>query len=77
MGGLAIYCDRYSTIGFRFDNGIQEGDDTIHLLVHCKLYGQVNTVNVFEEVLFVIFLLDDLSIIHIPQPHSRRVGGST
>ena len=32
-------------------------------------YGQVNTVNAFKEVLFVIFLLGDKCIIHIPEPN--------
>ena len=43
-----VYCDRQSTISLWFDNGIQEGDDRIFLFVfHHKLYGQVNTINVF------------------------------
>ena len=61
-----------------FDSGIQEGDGTILLLVcHCTPYGQVNTVNVFKEVLFVIFLLDDKCVIHIPEPQSGWVGVNT
>ena len=61
-----------STISLWFDNGIQEGDGTIILVVfHCKLNGQVNTINVLKEVLFVIFLLDDTCVIQIPKPHSR------
>ena len=72
VGGFPIYCDRLSSIRFWLDNGIQEGDGAILLVVvHCKLYGWVNTVNVFKEVSFVIFLLDDKCIIHIPEPHSR------
>ena len=45
----------------------KKGIDTILLVVfHCILYGWVNTVNVFKEVLLVIFLLDDKCVIHIP-----------
>ena len=72
VGGLPIYCYRQSTIGFWFDSGIQEGDGMIILVVFlCKLYGQLKTVNVFKVILFVTFLLDDRSIIHIPESHSR------
>ena len=78
VGRFPIQNDRQSTIKFWFNNGIQEGDGTILLVIfHCKLYGQVNTINVFKEALFVIFLLDDKCVIHIPQSHPRQVGGST
>ena len=72
VGGLSIYIYRLLTISLWFYNGVLEGDGPILLVVfHCKLYGQVNTVNVFKEVLFLIFLLDAKCIIHIPEPYSR------
>ena len=53
-----------------FDNGIQKGDGTILLVVfHCKLYGQVNIINVLKEVLFIFFPLDNLGVINIPEPY--------
>ena len=52
-----------------FTNGVQEGDGTILLIVlHCKFYGRINTVNVLKEVLFVGFLVDDKGVIHKPAP---------
>ena len=38
------------------------------VVFHCEPYGQVNTINVFQEVLFMFFLLDDKSVSHIPEP---------
>ena len=50
-------------------SGVQEGDGTILLIVlHCKFYVRVNTVNVLKEVLFVDFLVDDKGVIHITAP---------
>ena len=54
-----------------------EGDGTILLVVlHCKFYGRVNTVNVLEEVIFVDFLVDDRGVIHKSAPELGG-GGST
>ena len=41
-----------------------------HLLVvfYCILYGRVNTIDVFWEVLFIFFLWDDKGVIHILAP---------
>ena len=61
-----------------FDNGVQEGDGPILLVVfHCKLYSRVNTVYVLKEALFVGFLMDDKGVIHIPAPEPCGVGGIT
>ena len=62
-------------ISLRFDNGVQEGDRPILLVVfHCKLYGRVNTIDVLKEVLFVNFLVDDKGVIHKPVPKTRGCG---
>ena len=62
-----VHSDGKCAISLRFDNGVQEGDGPILLVVlHCKLYGRVNTVDVLKEALFVDFLVDDKGIIHIP-----------
>ena len=53
----------------------QEGDGTILLVVLlCKFYGRVNTVNVLEEALFNDFLVDDKGVIHKPVPGPRGMG---
>ena len=47
----------------------QEGDGPILLVVlYCRPYGRVNTVNVLKEALVVCFLVDDKGVIHIPVP---------
>ena len=47
----------------------QEGDGPILLVVlYCKPYGRVNTVDMLKEALFVGFLVDDKGVIHIPAP---------
>ena len=52
-----------------FDNSVQEGDGPILLVVlYCKPYSRVNTVNVLKEALFVGFLVDDKVVIHIAAP---------
>ena len=72
VGTLPIYSNRQSTIRLWCGNGIKEGDGTILLVIfHCKLYGWVNTINVFKEVLLKIFLLDDKCVFQLPKPHSR------
>ena len=56
-------------ISLWFDNGVQEGDGPILLVVlHCKLCGRVNTINVLKEALFVDLLVDEKGVIHIPAP---------
>ena len=66
------------TISLWFDNGVQEGDGPILLVVlHCKPYGRVNTINVLKEALFVDLLVDDKGVIHIPVPEPGSGGGST
>ena len=50
-------------------NGVQEGNGTILLVVlHCKFYGRVNTVNMLEQDLFIDFLVDNKGVIHKPAP---------
>ena len=67
MCGFPVYSDRYFAISLRFNNGVQEGDGPILLVVlHCKLYIRVNTVDVLKEALFVDFLVDDKGVIHKP-----------
>ena len=69
VGGLPIHCDGQCIISLWFEYGVQEGNGIILLVVlHCKPYGWVNSINVFQEVLFVLFLLDDKCVIHIPEP---------
>ena len=41
-------------------------DPILLVVLHCKLYGRVNTVDVLKEVLFVDFLVDDKGIVHKP-----------
>ena len=66
MSGFPVHS---TTISPWFYNGVQEGDGTILLVVlHCKFYSRVNTVNVFKEVLFVDFLVDDKGGIWKPAP---------
>ena len=65
-------------ISLWFDNGVQEGDGPILLVVlYCKPSCRVNTIDVLEEALFVGFLVDDKGVIHKPAPEPRGVGGST
>ena len=69
MCGFPVYSYGQRTINLWFDNSIQEGDGPILLIVlYCKPYGRVNTVDIFKEALFVGFLVDDKSVIHIPVP---------
>ena len=78
MCGFPVHSDGQCAIGLWFDNGVQEGDGPILLLVlHRKPYSRVNTVYVLKEVLFVSFLVDDKGVIHKPAPDPRLVGGST
>ena len=75
MCGFPVHSDRQCAISLWFDNGVQEGDGPILLVVlHCKPYCRVNTVNVLKEALFVDFLLDDKGVIHIPAPETRWGG---
>ena len=70
-----VHSDGKCAISLRFDNGVQEGDGPILLVVlHCKLYSRVNTVDVLEEALFVDFLVDDKGVIHKPAPEPGQCG---
>ena len=72
MSGFPVHSDGQCAISLWFNNGVQEGDGPILLVVlHCKLYGRVNTVNVLKEALFVDLLVDDKGAIHIPVPEPR------
>ena len=69
MCGFPVYSYGQRTINLWFDNSIQEGDGPILLVVlYCKPYGRVNTVDMLKEALFVGFLVDDKGVIHIPVP---------
>ena len=75
MGRFPVHSNGQTTIFLWLYNGVQEGDGTILLIVlHCKFYGRVNTVNVLEEVLFIDFLVDDKGVIHKPVPEPGRWG---
>ena len=78
MSGFPVHSDRQCTISLWFNNGVQERDGPILLVVlHCKLYGKVNTICVLKEALFIDLLVDDKSVICIPAPEPRGVGGSS
>ena len=69
MCGFPVHSYGQSTISLSFDNSVQEGDGPILLVVlYCKPYSRVNTVDVLKEALFVSFLVDDKGVIHIPVP---------
>ena len=69
MCGFPVYSYGQRTINLWFNNSIQEGDGAILLVVlYCKPYGRVNTVDVLKEALFISFLVDDKGVIYIPAP---------
>ena len=73
---MVIFNAFAKTLGVRYDNVILGfyfiGSFTILLVTfHYKPHGWVTAINVVKEALFVIFLLDDKCVIHIPQPHPR------
>ena len=69
MCGFPVYSYGQRTINLWFNNSIQEGDGAILLVVlYCKPYGRVNTVDVLKEALFIGFLVDDKGVIYIPAP---------
>ena len=69
MCGFPVCSYGQRTINLWFDNSIQEGDGPILLVVlYCKPYGRVNTVDMLKEALFIGFLVDDKGVIHIPAP---------
>ena len=60
MCGFPVYSYGQRTISLRFDNSVQEGDGPILLIVlYCKPYSRVNTVDVLKEALFFSLLVDD------------------
>ena len=66
MCGFPVHSYGQIAISLWFDNSVQEGDGTILLVVlYCKPYSRVNTINVLKEAMFVGFLVDDKSVIHI------------
>ena len=78
MSGFPVHSDGQCTINLWFNNGVQEVDGPILLVVlQCKLYGKVNTVYVLKEALFVDLLVDDKGVIYKPTLEPRGVGGST
>ena len=77
MCRFPVYSDGQRTISLWFHNSVQKGDGTILFVVlYCKPNGRINTVDVLEEALFVGFLVDDKSVIHIPAPELGGVGCS-
>ena len=75
MSGFPVHSDGQCAISLWFNNGVQEGDGPILLVVlHCKLYGRINTIYVLEEALFVDLLVDDKGVIHKPAPEPRGLG---
>ena len=69
MCGFPVYSNGQRTISLWFDNSVQERDGAILFVVlYCKPYGRVNTVDVLKEALFVGFLVDDKGVIYIPAP---------
>ena len=69
MCRFPVYSYGQRTINLWFNNSVQEGDGTILLIVlYCKPYGRVNTVDMLQEALFIDFLVDDKGVIHIPVP---------
>ena len=76
MSGFPVHSCGQCAISLRFDNGVQEGDGPILLVVlHCKPYGRVNTIDVLKEALLVDLLVDDKGVIHIPVPEPGLGGG--
>ena len=75
MCGFPVYSYGQRTISLWFNNSIQEGDGPILLVVlYCKPYGRVNTVDVLKEAMFVGLLVDDKGVIYIPVPEPRGCG---
>ena len=75
MCGFPVHSDGQCAISLLFDKHVQEGDGPILLVVlHCKPYGRVNTVDVLKEALFVGFLVDDKGVIHKPVPEPGGLG---
>ena len=55
-----VHSDGQCAISLWFNNGVQEGDGPIILVVlYCEPYSRVNTVDVLKEALFVDFFVDD------------------
>ena len=75
MCGLPVHSYGQSTISLWFASGVQEGDGPILLVVlYCKPYSRVNTVDVLKEALFVGFLVDDKGVIYILVPEPGALG---
>ena len=72
--GFPVNSDRKCAISLRFDNGVQERDGATLLVLHCKLYSRVNTVDVLKEALFFDFLVDDKGVIYKPAPEPGGFG---
>ena len=69
MCGFPVHSYGQRTISLWFDNGVQEGDGPILLVVlYCKPYSRINTIDMLKGALCVGFLVDDKGVIHIPVP---------
>ena len=72
MGGLAVDCNREGMVCLGCDQGIQEGNSTSVLVTFdSKLYCWINAVDMVQKYLFIGLLLNDPSVIHIPEPIHR------
>ena len=71
MCGFPVYRNGQRTINLWFDNSIQEGDGPIILVIlYCKPYSRINTVDVLKEALIIDLLVDDKGVIYIPAPET-------
>ena len=69
MCRIPVHSYGQRTISLWFDISVQEGDGPILLVVlYCKPYGRVNTVDMLKEALFIGFLVDDKGVIYVPVP---------
>ena len=72
MAGLVVDCNREEMVCLGCDQGIQEGNSTIVLVTfNSKLYCWINAIDMVQKYLFIGLLLNDPSVIHIPEPIPR------
>ena len=78
MDGFAVNCNREGMVCLQCDQGIREEDSPIVLVAFdCELYFWIYTADMIQKYLYIGLLLDDKSVIHIPEPMPGRVGGQT
>ena len=72
VGAIPIHCYGQCISSLWFDYGVQEGNGIIlPVVLHCKPYGWVNNINVFWEVLLMVFWMTNVSSIY----PSQSLGG--